>query len=91
MLSFISVFFNFKFIQLRYFRHSDPAKLKETSQDVQRLSPTELKKRQTELKVGNYASVWIARLRFQQLRFAFFFFHAFWQNAVTVYVLFNEQ
>ncbi|XP_050275968.1 hsp70 nucleotide exchange factor FES1 [Quercus robur] len=30
--------------------HSDPAKLKETSQDVQRLSPTELKNRQTELK-----------------------------------------
>ncbi|XP_044462772.1 hsp70 nucleotide exchange factor FES1-like isoform X2 [Mangifera indica] len=30
--------------------HSDPAKLKETAQDVQRLSPSELKKRQMELK-----------------------------------------
>ncbi|KAL9417238.1 hypothetical protein AB3S75_040253 [Citrus x aurantiifolia] len=30
--------------------HSDPAKLKETAQDVQRLSPSELKKRQMEIK-----------------------------------------
>lgn len=30
--------------------HSDPAKLKETAQDVQRLSPTELKRRQLEIK-----------------------------------------
>ncbi|KAJ4720385.1 hsp70 nucleotide exchange factor FES1 [Melia azedarach] len=30
--------------------HSDPAKLKETAEDVQRLSPNELKKRQMEIK-----------------------------------------
>ncbi|KAF2288439.1 hypothetical protein GH714_007496 [Hevea brasiliensis] len=30
--------------------HSDPEKLKETAQDVQRLSPSELKKRQMEIK-----------------------------------------
>ncbi|KAB1201710.1 Hsp70 nucleotide exchange factor fes1 [Morella rubra] len=30
--------------------HSDPAKLKETSEDIQRQSPSELKKRQMELK-----------------------------------------
>ena len=47
-----------------------------------------------ELSLFKLASVWIARLRFQQLRFGFFFFfffHAFWQNAVTVHVLFNKQ
>lgn len=32
--------------------HSDPAKLKEKAEDVQRLSPDELKKRQLEIKVG---------------------------------------
>lgn len=31
--------------------HSDPEKLKETAQDVQRTSPDELKKRQMEIKV----------------------------------------
>ncbi|KAL9414506.1 hypothetical protein AB3S75_042886 [Citrus x aurantiifolia] len=31
--------------------HSDPATLKETAQDVQRLSPSELKKRQMEIKL----------------------------------------
>lgn len=31
--------------------HSDPTKLKESAQEVQRLSPTELKKRQMEIKV----------------------------------------
>ncbi|CAK9178781.1 unnamed protein product [Ilex paraguariensis] len=30
--------------------HSDPTKLKETAQDVQRLSPSELKRRQLEIK-----------------------------------------
>jgi hypothetical protein len=34
--------------------HSDPLKLKETSEAVQRHSPSELKKRQIELKVGTY-------------------------------------
>lgn len=34
--------------------HSDPLTLKETSEAVQRLSPSELKKRQIELKVGTY-------------------------------------
>lgn len=33
--------------------HSDPAKLKEAAQDVRRLSPTELQKRQMEIKVKN--------------------------------------
>lgn len=37
--------------------HSDPAKLKKASEDVKRLSPSELKKRQIELKVGNYKDV----------------------------------
>lgn len=32
--------------------HSDPAKLKETAQDVQHLSPNELKRRQEEIKVN---------------------------------------
>lgn len=32
--------------------HSDPEKLKETAQDVQRLSPNELKERQVEIKVS---------------------------------------
>lgn len=31
--------------------HSDPAKLKDTAQDVKRLSPSEIKKRQEEIKV----------------------------------------
>lgn len=31
--------------------HSDPAKLKDTAQDVKQLSPSEIKKRQEEIKV----------------------------------------
>lgn len=31
--------------------HSDPTKLQETAQEVQRLSPDDLKKRQIEIKV----------------------------------------
>ena len=42
-------------------------------------------------KINYLVLVWIhvCVLRFGS--FFFFFFHAFWQNAVTVHVLFNEQ
>lgn len=45
LISFLKLFF------INVLGHSDPAKLKETAQDVQRLSPSELKKRQMEIKV----------------------------------------
>ena len=48
---------------------------------------------QTHCQFNKYlVYVWIHVLN-PRLRFAFFFFffHAFWQNAVTVHVLFNEQ
>ncbi|THF99232.1 hypothetical protein TEA_013112 [Camellia sinensis var. sinensis] len=38
------------FLEIIENRHSDPAKLKETAENVQRLSPDKLKKRQMELK-----------------------------------------
>lgn len=39
--------------------HSDPRKLKETAEDVQRLSPDELKKRQMEIKVKIICYSWL--------------------------------
>lgn len=39
--------------------HSDPTKLKETAQDVQRFSPNELKKRQMEIKVKIIYDLWL--------------------------------
>jgi hypothetical protein len=36
--------------------HSDPAKLKESAEDVQRLSASELQKRQLEIKVRIFSN-----------------------------------
>lgn len=52
---------NFLIMYLSELGHSDPAKLKDTAQDVKRLSPSELKKRQEEIKVQLWCisvSVW---------------------------------
>ena len=44
--------------------HSDPVKLKESAEDVQRLSASELQKRQLELKVIIFSNnkVWLVLL-----------------------------
>ena len=48
------------------------------------------RRRVSKLALNMLSASLDTRLRFAFL-FPFFFFHAFWQNAVTVHILFNEQ